>query len=112
MVSQFTTSHAPVGTGQKGVPATSGAVEIRQHSATGSSEMPVLQPATLASQFTASQPVTAIKDQPLPTTSTAAATFQYQDSDFEQANLTSPVHPLEEDFGFSLVWDLNGFHKG
>ena len=57
--------------------------------------MPVLQPARLASQLAATQPVTSTGDKSLPK-STAGAISQYPESDLE-ADLTSPVNPLEEE---------------
>ena len=74
-VSHFTTSQAPASTNQEGRPAT-------QHSVTG--EMPVLKPVRRASQSTATQPATGICDNPLPSTSSAGASSQYIDYDFDQ----------------------------
>ena len=60
--------------------------------------MPLLKPVRLASQTTATQPVTHVSDKPLPSTSFACAASQYTDHGFDQqSDPTSPVHPIGEE---------------
>ena len=77
-------------------PATSVAVDIHEHPVTGSSEIPVLQPARQASQLTATQSVTCTSDDPGLPLQLPVLPLSIQTGSGQQSNLTSPVHPEEE----------------
>ena len=70
LVSQSAISQTPSGLSQK--PATPVAINVHQHSITGSNAIPVLQPARPASQLTATQAVTGTIDKSLSSSSTAS----------------------------------------
>ena len=58
----------------------------------------MLKPVGLASQTTATQPVTGISDKPLHSPSSSSAASHYRDYEFDQQfDPNFPVHPLDEE---------------